>query len=61
MKTLKILTMMIWLFLLSYIPIKIGIDRNLTFYFILFPIALVGVLFIQYLFDKNKPKNSQNT
>lgn len=34
MKTLKILTMMIWLFLLSYIPIKIGIDRNLTFYFI---------------------------
>jgi hypothetical protein len=46
------------MFLISYLPKVIGIDKNIYFYIISFPIALIGLFIIENLFDK-KIKNKQ--
>jgi hypothetical protein len=60
MKVVKILTLGIWMFFLLYLSKVTGIDKNIYFYLIGFPIALVGIFVIEHLFDKklNKDTNS---
>jgi len=40
--------------LFLYLPEVIGIDKNVYFYLIGFPIALMGIVAIDYLFRKRR-------
>ena len=51
---MRIVTIIIWLFLYLYLPEVIGIDKNVYFYLIGFPIALIGIVGIDSLFKKKR-------
>lgn len=55
---MRIITTVIWMFLILYLPEVIGLDKNIYFYLIAFPISLIGVFVIQHLFDEKLEKNA---
>lgn len=56
MKTvLKIITMIVYLFLLNYLPIVFDVPRDKYFIIVVLPLTIGGIFLIDYLFkDKTK-------
>ncbi|RCW77042.1 hypothetical protein [Saliterribacillus persicus] len=60
MKTvIKIIIMVIYMFLLSYLPSVYDVPKDTLYIVVFFPLGIGGILLIDYLFkdkDKTKPQ-----